>query len=228
MKQNEGLKENMLSKKVRAVTVCKLFISLLAVAGMLAVWPFGVIRYTCEERGYPEEFQYSLPLITDHTVQEYFTPKYDYLESIVVNFAELPEHVDQGVIHMNLLDASGNLLKHSYIPMSSLLNGYNIFPMNLQVDTRQTYSYYIYTENMADAAPKLVYRTLSMSGPEENSTFMMNGIPFEDCSAAGGYDYGLPLRTSQILSYDMFLLLCAVLLCQGVELITQKIKSHKL
>ena len=213
----------MLSEQNRIPAMIKLAISLLAVAAMLAVWPFGVIRYTSEERGYPEEFQYSLPLITNNTIQEFFTPKYDYLEDIVVNFSDLPENVDTGVIHMNLLDDAGNLLVHSYVSMKELQNGYHIFPVNLKVDTQRMYSYYIYTENMEETAPKLVYRTLSMSGPEENHTFLMNGIVFDDCSAAGGYNYGLPLRISQILSYDMFFLFLAVIFCNFVDVILGKL-----
>lgn len=184
---------------------------LLMLVAVLLVWPGNRIRYTKEVRGYAEEFQYSLELVTMNTVQQEFVPAEDYIQNVVVYFSNLPTENFVGVMHLNLLDAEGSLLAHDYVLAEQMKEGYHSFKVNCKVNAGEKYSFYIYSEGMDEVAPKLVYRTLSVSGPAENGAFYMNGIPFENCSAAGGYDYGIKLRLSQILAYDMFILFAGFL-----------------
>lgn len=185
---------------------------LVMVVAMVMVWPLGKIRYTKQVRGYAEEFQYSLELVSLNTIQQEFTPTENYIQNVVVYFANIPTENFVGVMHLNLLDGEGNLLAHDYVQATDMKEGYHSFKVNSKVKAGEKYSFYIYSEGMDETAPKLVYRTLSVSGPEENGTFFMNGIVFDNCTAAGGYDYGMPLRLSQILAYDTFILFLGLLL----------------
>lgn len=190
---------------------------LVMIMAMLAVWPGNRIRYTKEVRGHAEEFQYSLALTEGNTIQQEFVPTQDDIQNVVVYFSNLPTENFVGVMHLNLLDAEGNLLAHDYIAAADMTEGYHAFRVNSKVKAGENYSFYIYSEAMPLTAPKLVYRTLSVSGPEENGTFLMNGIVFDNCTAAGGYDYGMPLRLSHILAYDTFILFIGVLVKSGIQ-----------
>lgn len=203
------------SKKGTAMRIKKIFYVIwitFILFSMFLIWPLGRIRYTKAVRGYAEEFQYSLELTTMNTIQQEFIPTHNYLQNVVVYFSNIPTEQFTGVMHLNLLDEEGNLLAHDYVRAEDMTEGYHSFCVNAKVQAGRKYSFYIYSEGMELVAPKLVYRTLSVSGPKENGTFYMNGIVFEDSSAAGGYDYGIPLRISQILSYDLFILFMALIL----------------
>ena len=103
---------------------------LLMLVAMLLVWPGNRIRYTKEVRGYAEEFQYSLELVTMNTVQQEFVPAEDYIQNVVVYFSNLPTENFVGVMHLNLLDAEGSLLAHDYVLAEQMKEGYHSFKVS--------------------------------------------------------------------------------------------------
>lgn len=207
--------------------ILNLIIIIGCILAMIIVWPLGKIRYTKQVRGHAEEFQYSLNLVEQNTIQQEFIPQYDYLQKIEVSFCDVPAENFSGVIHLNLLDKEGSLVAHDYKEAKDIQNGYVDFVVDSAVNVGEQYSFYIYTEGMSELAPKLVYRTLSASGPIENTKFYMNGIYFDDASAAGGYDYGLRLRLSQVLLYDSFILFLTMIILQEVKFFFKVKKNNR-
>lgn len=188
-------------------------IGFIALVLMLLIWPYGIIKSDTTSRSIAEDDRSTGAITWDMPVIQEFVPQHDFIKSIEISLDRNQGESVRGRFYFKVFDRNLELVKTYEMNIVDLEDkSYTEMPLNVFVESGQTYYFRIEVKHEGDIPPKLCYRTLSGAGPMENRTFYYGSQVLEDASASVRYNYKQDLRVSQILVYDSFILLAALFL----------------
>lgn len=191
----------------------KYIIGFITLALILLVWPYGIIKSDTTSRSIAEDEKSTGNITWDMPVIQEFVPQYDFIKSIEISLDRNNGESVRGRFYFKVFDSNLELVKTYEMNIVDLEdNSFTEMPLNIFVESGQTYYFRIEVKYEGEIPPRLRYRTLSGAGPVENRTFYYGNDVMEDASASVRYNYKQDLRVSQILAYDSFLVLAALYL----------------
>jgi len=186
-------------------------VSTLAIAGMLCVFPLGLIKKDSESIARANKY-YDSGYIKDNIIySQSFIPKENYIKSISIqmNRDNTFEKGLEGNTTFTLSDEFGNTIQQVVEPTSNITNkNYFEFVLNSQVIKGNKYVYSIMVEGCESEGPTVRFGEYTDIGLTENQILYYAGNEFPQYSTVAIYRYKGDLSILDLFTYaSLFLFL---------------------
>lgn len=202
----------MLKKKE---SVMKTAVWIVAFVMCLAIWPYGIIDKTKTIQTGIEYDHLTEPLSGGVYAVQDFTASETELHSIVLILDRNHMESDAGILQVRLMDATDQVLQTVNIPVEEIQSYQNCEAVfDAKLVRGDNYRYAVEALETQGDGPKLVYRSKEKAGIAELGMLSYFGIAeLPDAVSMVRLVYTVGLTGYQIVIYDAFILLIALLIC---------------
>lgn len=195
-----------------------------ALISMLCIWPFGLVRREVVNESHRTTYDRTGQIVEGGAIIQEFVPQYDYLESISLYLSKGWGQASEGEFSFQLYNENLEVID-SFTQDIALVEEETYYDIKIEqsVEAGKTYYYRIDCSNYGDMAPSLYLA----QGPIENVRIYYGAGVMEGFQAANRYIYGAKLIWHQVLVYDIFILLMALMLIELAGFILGKTGNNK-
>ena len=206
---------------MKARRVIMVVILLLAMVGMIGIWPLGIVTRETESKSKAATYYNSSAISEGKIYKQEFIPKENYIEgiSIQLNRDSTMKLQSEGTTTLILYNENGEICAQKTELTKDVTNkDYFEFLMNTSVTSGDMYYFTVMVAGCAGDGPNVRFGNRADIGMEENISINVNNTDFPQYSTVCIYHYRTNLKIWDILTYySLILFVVSFFVCDDVS-----------